>query len=129
MHRKHTYYNLNKKIDQIISAIDLNYILAEARREEYSVSLTCGDFVNNVSLVSKKQIKWYNNKCNLSYNYELSTGIMYQFISTHEDKIIKINISSVDNIYPLNRNIIIYVPFKKYLSRIKKEYSSVVDLF
>lgn len=120
MDRKYICADLKKKITEIIAAIDLNYILAEAKKENYQVKLICGNL--------KNYIEWSDDICHLSNNYEISTGILYQFISNHSNKIIKINITSDDYFYPLNRNIIIYVPYEKDLIKIKKEYSSVVDL-
>lgn len=111
--------HLKHRVSKIISAIDLNYILAEAQKEKYDVNLIYGNI--------EDKIKWSNNTCNLSYNYEISTGILYQFISVHRDKIIKINISSINNIFPLNRNIIIYVPYEMNINKIKKEYKRIVE--
>ena len=119
MNKKNISCNLKQKVINIIAAIDLNYILAEAKREQYSVNLICGDLKNH--------IKWSSTSCSLSYNYEISTGMVFQFISVHKDKIIKINVSS-DDIYPLNRNIIMYVPYEIDLEKVKSEYRSVVDL-
>ncbi|XWV25662.1 hypothetical protein QJ856_gp0091 [Tupanvirus deep ocean] len=119
MNKKSMHYTLKKKVSEIISAIDLNYILAEAQKEKYVVSLLNGNLEN--------RIRWENDICNLSYNYEIATGIIYQYISVHKDKIIKINVSSKNDIYPLNRNIIIYVPYEIDISKVKREYNSVVD--
>jgi len=118
MNQKYARNDLRHRVSEIISAIDLNYILAEARKEKYKVSLNHG--------ILKNHIKWSIDTCHLSYNYEISTGIIHQFLSIHYDKIIKINISSNNDILPLNRNIIIYIPSKTDLERIKQEYISVV---
>ena len=105
-------------ITYIISAIDLNYILAEAKREKYNVSLIRGEL--------DKKIKWSNDICHLSYNYELSAAIIYRYITHNHDKIIKLNISSSGNFYPLNRNMVIYLPEKIDINEIKKECESIV---
>lgn len=109
---------LKKKINRIISAIDLNYILAEARKEKYNVTLTHG--------VLKDNIRWAHISHNLSLNYEISIGLLYNFISLHNDKIIKLTISS-DDFFSLNRNIIIHVPSEIDINKVKKEYNSVID--
>jgi hypothetical protein len=119
MDKKQTYA-LRKKVADIIAAIDLNYILAEAKRDQYKISLMCGDLDANIT--------WSGDISYLSYNYEMASGIIYHFISVHKDKIIKINISSDNDIFPLNKNIIIYVPYEIDLNRVKKEYTSIVDL-
>ena len=112
------FNNLQKKVEEIISAIDLNYILAEAYREKYKVSLMYGDLVGC--------IKWHGEQCDLSYNYERSSGIIYEFITIHANKIIKLNISSTDNIFSLNRNMVIYFPIHIDIKKIRKECTSIV---
>jgi hypothetical protein len=111
--------NLKQIIGEIISAIDLNYILAEAEQQKYQVCLMCGDL--------RETITWGNMNRYLSFNYEISTGIIYDFISKHNDKIIKLNIKS-DDFIVFDRNIVIYVPYEVDIHRVKKECSSVVDL-
>lgn len=90
-----------KQVDEIISRIDLFYILKEAQQKKYSVSLFCGIFDD--------KILWNDDEYHLSYNFNLSCGMIFNFISKNSDKIIKINVRS-DDYYPLNRNIIIYAP-------------------
>lgn len=126
---KKTLHNdkLENIVMQIIAAIDLNYLLAEARRDGYKVSLMCADLERNK--YKRNKYKWSSQQYHLSYNYEISSNILYQFISSHTDKIIKINVSSIDDIFPLNRNIIIYVPCGIDPGYIKKEYSSVVEIW
>lgn len=104
----------------IVSAIDLNYILAEAKKERYNVSLTCGRLEDN--------IKWARFSRDLSFNYDIAFAILCKFVSSHSDKIIRLTVTS-DDIFPLNRNMIIYVPYEIDINRVKKEYNSVVDLF
>lgn len=116
MKRKNSINTYNT-IGQIISAIDLNYILAEARKENYEVSLCCGN-IND-------KINWDRKKHYLSFNYEESVRILQHYISLHKNKIIKLNVSS-DSYYPLDRNIIVHVPCCENINCIKKEYSSVV---
>lgn len=110
---------LNRIVKQILLAIDLNYILAEAKKEQYMVTLSYGNL--------KEDIKWNRNPRHLSLNYEISKKIIHNFISKHKNNIIKLNVSS-DNFFPLNRNIIIYVPYEIDINKVKQECSSVVDL-
>lgn len=112
--------SFRQKINNILSSIDLNYVLAEARQRGYQVSLVSG--------VLNEKVKWTNEECFLSYNYEISTGIVYQFITKHQDKIVKLHVSSVDDFFPINRTMIVYVPYHIDIQRVKKEYFSVVDL-
>lgn len=111
--------NFRNKVNNIISSIDLNYVLAEARQRGYQVSLVSG--------ILDEKIIWTKEECFLSYNYEISTGIVYQFISQHQDKIVKMHVSSMDDFYPINRTMIVYVPYHIDIKKIKKEYFSVVD--
>jgi len=109
---------LKNKINEMFCTIDLNYILAEARKEKYKLSLTNGHILNN--------IKWENDECYLSYNYDICVRLISHYILNHFDKIIKLNISSDHDIYPLDRNMIIYIPEKIDIDKICKEYESVV---
>lgn len=120
MDKNNLYANLKSKMYEIVSAIDLNYILAEAKRYGYRVCLVYGDL--------EQHVKWSSNATYLSHNYELSVGILYHFLSLHSDKIIKINITSDDDIFPLNRNMIIHVPYQFDIDKIKKEYKSIVGI-
>lgn len=108
---------LRKKTEEIIASIDLFYILKEAAQKSYDVCLICGIFTD--------KLIWEDGAYNLSYNFNLSCGMIYNFIINNSNKIIKINISSDDE-FPIDRNIIIYVPFEIDIYRIKKEYNSVV---
>lgn len=109
---------INKIITYIISAIDLHYILAEAERENYNVILMKGEIDGD--------IKWSTDYCQLSYNYEISAAILYKYIVNNLDKIIKLNVTSVCDFYPLNRNMVIYLPKKINVDMIKKECESIV---
>ena len=103
----------------VIDTIDLNYILAEARIKNYSVCLITGDYIEGLI--------WYNDKCELSYDYEMSANIIHQYLLNNISKIVKMNISSPSfDIYPINRNIILYVPYKIDMCQIKKNYDSIV---
>jgi hypothetical protein len=109
---------IRNKIDFLIKSIDLNYILAESRKERYQIRLFSGSINGNIN--------WSNNVCYLSYNYEQSVGLIYWFVSKNVDKIIRLNISSTDHIYPLDRNMIIYYDDKISIDNIKKHYESIV---
>ncbi len=109
---------IKKNIEYLVKSIDLNYILAESRKEKYQVCLFSGLIEDN--------IKWSTEVCYLSYNYELSVKLIYRFIVENIDKIIRLNISSNDEIYPLDRNMIIYYNGEIQLDKIKKYYDSIV---
>ena len=109
---------IKKNIKYLVNSIDLNYILAESQKEKYQVRLFSGSIEDN--------IKWSTEVCYLSYNYELSVKLIYRFIVQNIDKIIRLNISSNDEIYPLDRNMIIYYNEKVQLNEIKKYYDSIV---
>lgn len=108
----------DKYLNFIIQSIDLNYILAEAEKEKYQVSLNSGVFEGIV--------KWGCNTKTLPYNYNISYGVIEHFLKKNYNKIIKINVLSKDE-NPLDRNIILHVPLNYDINQIKKEYHSVVS--
>lgn len=110
---------LDAIVDAIVEAIDLNYILACAKRDNHCVQLVCGSL--------EKNLIWSNESCILSYNYKTATDLMYDFININFDRIIKIKISSSNYMHPYNQNIIIYVPYYMDLYNIRKEYNHSID--
>lgn len=108
---------IKKRLSEIVSAIDLNYILAEAKQQNYKISLISG-FVKN-----KNQIEWYLDQTEyLSYNYDLAVGMLFDYLMSNQNRLVRINISSKNSdFYPLNRNIIIHIPSdinSTYISKI-----------
>jgi hypothetical protein len=92
-------------IDYIVASIDLNYLLAESRINNYRIRLeTIGD--------NSKQKK------SIPYEYDIAKDIISKFISKNLNKVIQIHQFSKDYHYPLDRKIIIHVPkgidFQKY---------------
>ena len=144
------HYNIKKLVNYIIRAIDLNYILAEAEKENYTISLVRGELLLGAQVSAQgstreelllgaqasaqrstreelcDNIKWSSDKCYLSYNYELSSSIIYRYIHNNHDKIIKLNVSSTGDFYPLDRNMVIYLPNKMDIEKIKLECESMV---
>lgn len=118
--RKTKSFKLLRIIDQITFVINLNYILVESQREDYTIFLDSGK-------INKNKIVWLNNKTYLSPSYDISYSSMFDYLSTNHDKIIKI--SSIDNRFPDReiKTIVIYFPDPIDLNVIKKSYN-VVDI-
>ncbi|QGR53768.1 hypothetical protein [Moumouvirus maliensis] len=112
-------YNYDK-ILEICDRISLNYLIAEAIREDQSISIYYGDYYEN-------KIIWSEEKYSLVPNFDHATKQIYCCINKHIDKIIKINIFCQKETSCLNKNIIIYVPYEIDISKIRKEYASIVD--
>ncbi|AQN68116.1 hypothetical protein [Saudi moumouvirus] len=112
-------YNF-EKILEICDRISLNYLIAEAIKEDQTITLYHGDFIEN-------KILWSKEKYGLIPNFDDATKQIYCFINKHIDKIIKINIFCQKETSCLNKNIIIYVPYEIDIAKIKKEYASIVD--
>ncbi|BCS82941.1 hypothetical protein QLL95_gp1182 [Cotonvirus japonicus] len=102
-------------VNELVNEIDLNYIIAEAERYNYNIMLVHGNLDANIC--------WSENTCHLPYNYELAVNVLYHFIEKNFDKIIKLKVThKYDDIYGMNRNTIIYVPYKNNINEIKKLY-------
>lgn len=106
------------KVKEIDSAINLNYLLADAFQNRYEVSLSFGHL--------NKNIEWSKKTQPLSYSYQLTLTLLSNYLLKHSNKIIKLNISSTNIMMPFNRNIIIYVPYDIDIQKIKNEYSSII---
>ena len=115
MHR-----NYKRIVEQIIFCLDLNYVLAEAEVYGYGVSLDCG-------IVESNAILWSNDRCDLSLNYDLSCGLLLNYIMKNENKIIKMVIDD-ETYYPLSREIIIYIPSDTNINDVKKIFQNIVDI-
>ncbi|AGF85528.1 hypothetical protein QJ854_gp254 [Moumouvirus goulette] len=112
-------YNFEKILD-ICDRISLNYLIAEAIREDQSITLYYGDYIEN-------KIIWSEEKYGLIPNFDNASKQIYCFINKYIDKIIKINIFCQKEASCLNKNIIIYVPYEIDIAKIKKEYTSIVN--
>lgn len=112
-------HKLRKKVEEIISFIDLNYTLAEAKKYNYEIVLMKNKSTSTISPKETKKIVWSNNFQTLSYNYSSAELTLHKYIKKYYDRVIKLKISSKDYAYPLNRNIIIYVPYEVDLKKIK----------
>lgn len=107
-------------MEQIAFVIDLNYILAESRQEDYTIYLDSGHLTND-------RIKWLDKRLFLSPSYDISYSSMLDYLASNEDKIIKI--ASIDRRYPNNeiKTKVIYFPRSMNPTIIKKNYT-VVDI-
>ena len=107
------YSDYTKKTDEIISMIDLNYMLALARKERHTLRLVRGSYIND-------DIVWSKKANVLSHNYRMACTQIRDFIADNNDKIIKINTTSNSN-YPINRNTIIYIPLEYDIDNLNRE--------
>lgn len=111
---KKRYRHLKDIITDIVESVDLNYILKNAQHKMYLVELVIGK-------IDGDTVK-YTKNYTLSCDIDISIAIMYKVLKKNIDRIIKIKITSEDYINPVNKNIIIFVPFEQELQNIKKEY-------
>lgn len=118
--RKFGSKKMSKMVAEIDRAIDLNRILARAEAEKQTVKLVAGVYNK-----TKDCIEWGMSQVVLSYNYDISYGLMYSFIHQNQNKIIRINTTKMGP-YTLNRNIVIHVPIKADLDRIRREFLNIV---
>lgn len=105
---------LNRKIEQTLFAIDLESILSNAKKDKHKLFLIHG-IVDNY-------VQWSNVIHKLSYNYDTSLKIIQKYIYEHQDKIIKIEISSGDIPRQYKKNLVIYLPYEFNINLIKKNY-------
>lgn len=108
------------KITEIADRIGLNYLIAEAIRDNQKISLYSGDYDGN-------KIYWSPNYYNIKMDYDLAIDDLLYFININVDKIIKLNIFCQKETSCLNRNVIIHIPYEIDIDNIRKEYSSIVD--
>jgi hypothetical protein len=116
--------NYKRIVEQISFLVGLNYVLAEAEKEGYNVTLDCS---HTQKKGSHDQIKWSGDNFSLSLNYEISYGLLYSYILANKDKIIKMIVNS-DEIYSINREVIIYVPPETNTYALKKIFHTVIDV-
>lgn len=106
---------ITKIVNDIIAEIDLNYLIAEAVKNNYDLILVHGELDTT--------IEWSTNTYHIPCNYELAVSVLHYFIGKNMDKIIKLkSVSKFDCVYGLNRNTIIYVPYEYDIELIRKQY-------
>jgi hypothetical protein len=98
-------------LDHIVASIDLNYLLAESRINNYRIQLETID-----TNTRQKNIKY------IPYEYDIAKEIISQFISKNLNKVIQIHQFSTEYHYPLNRKIIIHVPRGINFKKSKNQY-------
>ena len=114
--------SLAKKISRIVSAIDLNYIVAEAQVERYQIKLILGE-------IRKNKICWTKNEQVLPSTYKTSLKTLAKFVVKNQNRVIRINTKSLDDNYiTLDRNAIIYTPPTLDLTRTIKSQYAVVSI-
>lgn len=111
------YCKLNNLIDKIISAIDLNYLIAEAKLNQYHIKLVCGLWNNDIQWTDTYQI--------LPHDFAISKKIINDFVYKNFNNVIKINVYSNDYDCPLDRNIVIHVPKEIDFNAVKNIYSVI----
>jgi hypothetical protein len=109
---------INNKIKEIVDAIDLNYILAEAQRDHQKLNLIIGEAAD-----TEHKIIWSEMQHPLRKTYKASLKLLTDIISKNDDKIIRLNTKSADDDLQnkLDRNIILYFPRKRSISNLVKK--------
>jgi hypothetical protein len=126
-------------VEYISQAINLGYILSEAKRDKCSVVLqngqlnydseTNGSMLNTIAEITSieslsMKISWHDEEI-VPYNYEFAYNVILNYLIVHSDKVINLNIYN-NEIYKINRNIIIYLPSEFDRDLFKNYFDSIV---
>lgn len=113
-------YISKAKINNIVESVDVKTIIAEAKLISAEIVLVVGKI--------EDEIVWSSDTVPLSYSYSLSCDIIHKCINLNKKSVIKIVVFSKNCLIPINRNIIIYVPVKYDLEKIRNKYKKYGDI-